>query len=268
MRLLCRKGLINDMADLDILKLLLVFASGLAAGFVNILAGGGSFLTLAALEMLGLPTAMANGTNRVAIAVESASAMAGFRSKGFRHWREALALAAPTLAGSLLGAYLVIDLPAQTFQRVLGVAMLGMLGSMLVEPRSWLRPRGAVLAGRRRWLTYAALFGVGVYGGAIQAGVGFMLIAALVLGAGLDLVRTAAYKAVIVGVFTLAALAVFVAGGQVNWLVGGVLALGNGLGGWIASRMAVERGERFVRVAMMVVLAILALRYLGLLPWL
>ncbi|MHB0857053.1 MAG: sulfite exporter TauE/SafE family protein [Anaerolineae bacterium] len=256
------------MIDLGWDRLLVVFIAGVVAGFVNILAGGGSFLTLAALDLAGLPVVMANGTNRVAIAVESATAIAGFRSRGLAQERGALELAVPTLLGAFLGAYLVIDLPSQVFQRILGVAMLGMLGSMLVEPRVWLRDREIVLAGKRRGLVYGALFLVGIYGGAIQAGVGFLLIAALVIGAGLDLVRTAAYKAVIVGVFTLAALVVFVAGGQVHWLVGAVLALGNGLGGWLSSRLAVDRGERFVRVAMMVVLAVLGLHYLGVLAWL
>jgi uncharacterized membrane protein YfcA len=229
------------------------------------MAGGGSFLTLAALELAGLPSAMANGTNRVAVFVGTAMAALGFKSKGVGDWKLSLQFAIPALFGAVLGAYLVIDLPKSVFHRILGVAMLVMLAILIVNPKRWLHGREVKLVGVRRIVGYVVFFFIGLYGGAIQAGVGFLLIASLVLVAGLDLVQTNSHKVFVVGVYTLFALAMFAIRGQINWVLGLVLAAGNGMGAWLTSRLAVERGERFVRIVLAVLLAVLSLRYLGIL---
>ena len=245
------------------LQMLAVLVSGLIAGFINTMAGGGSFLTLAALELAGLDIAMANGTNRVAVLVGTMMAALGFKSKGVSDWKLSLHFAIPALFGAVLGAYLVVDLPKTVFHRILGLAMLMMLAILIVNPKRWLQGRKVELVGKRRVVAYVVFFVVGIYGGAIQAGVGFLLIASLVLVAGLDLVKTNSHKVFIVGVYTLFALLMFALRGQVNWLLGLVLAVGNGTGAWLTSRLAVERGERFVRIVLAILLAILALRYLG-----
>jgi len=244
-------------------QLLVVLAAGLVAGFVNTMAGGGSFLTLIALDFAGLPLAVANGTNRVAILVQNIMAVLGFRSKGVSDWRLSLHFALPALVGAVLGAQFVGTLPEDVFKRVLGVAMLVMLAVLLINPKKWLAGREAEFTGRRRLIAYPVFLVVGFYGGAIQAGVGFLLIAALVLTAGLDLVRTNSHKVFIVGVYTAFAVVIFALRGQIDWLVGGVLAVGNGAGGWLASRLAVKGGERLVRIVLAVLLAVFALRYLG-----
>jgi hypothetical protein len=240
-----------------------ILAAGFVAGFVNALAGGGSFLSLAALEMAGLPAAMANGTNRVALVVESVLAFFGFRSKGISDLRQSIQFAIPALLGAIVGVYVVIELPTVIFHRALAVAMLVMLATIVLNPGRWLQHRQVELTRRRKLLAYPVFFAIGIYGGAIQAGVGFFLMAALVLVAGLDLVRTNSHKAVIVGVYTVFALGMFAMRGQVSWLVGLVLAVGNGSGAWIAGRLAAERGELVVRIVLGIALAALSLRYLG-----
>jgi uncharacterized membrane protein YfcA len=249
-----------------LLQIVVILVSGLIAGFVNTMAGGGSFLTLAALELAGLPGTMANGTNRVAILVQNIAAVLGFRSKGVSNIKLSLALALPTLLGAILGAYLVIDLPQQVFHRILGVAMLVMLAILVINPKQWLRGREVQFTPLRVAIAAVVFFVVGIYGGAIQAGVGFLLIASLVLVAGLDLVKTNSHKVFIVGIYTIFALGLFAFRGQVNWLLGLVLAAGNASGAWIASRLAVEKGERLVRIVLGVMLVVLAVRYLDLIP--
>jgi uncharacterized membrane protein YfcA len=101
-------------------------------------------------------------------------------------------------------------------------------------------------------------FAIGVYGGFIQAGVGIFLIAALVLGAGFELVGANAVKNLIVLVFTAAALVVFVVNDQVDWTLGALLAVGQGAGAWLAARMALRRGARFVRTVVVVIVALSA----------
>ncbi|MBC7234570.1 MAG: sulfite exporter TauE/SafE family protein [Chloroflexi bacterium] len=249
--------------EVTLLQIALILGSGVIAGFVNTIAGGGSFLTLAALEFAGLPILVANGTNRVAVEVQNIMAVAGFRSKGVSDFRQSLHFAVPALVGAILGAYFVTNLDKTIFYRIMGVAMLMMLAILILNPQKWLHGREVIFTPGRRILSYVVFLAIGFYGGAIQAGVGFLLIAALVLVAGLDLVRTNSHKVFIVGTYTLFALLTLALRGQVNWILGFVLAVGNGVGAWIAARMSVERGDRFVRVALGVILAVLSLRYLG-----
>jgi len=251
--------------QLTLVQIAAILAAGFVAGFVNALAGGGSFLSLAALELAGLSPALANGTNRVALVIESVLAFFGFRSKGISDLRQSVQFAIPALLGAIVGAYIVIELPTVIFHRALAVAMLIMLVTIVFNPGRWLQQRQVAMTPRRRLLAYPVFFLIGVYGGAIQAGVGFFLMAALVLLAGLDLVRTNSHKAVIVGVYTFFALGMFAWRGQVHWALGLVLAVGNGSGAWIAGRLAAERGERMVRLVLGAVLTLLALRYLGIL---
>lgn len=252
--------------SITLLQSVVVLAAGLLAGFINTMAGGGSFITLVALEFAGLPSAMANGTNRVAIEVGAIMSALGFRSKGISDFRLGLHFAIPALLGAILGAYVVIDLPESIFHRVLAVAMLFMLATLVFDPKKWLRNRQIKLTPARRLLIYPAFLAIGFYGGAIQAGVGFFLMAALVLLAGLDLVRTNSQKVFIVAVYTVVALALFALNGQVHWILGLILSMGNGVGGWVASRLAAAKGEKIVRVILGIMLAVMAVRYLDIIP--
>ena len=243
-----------------------VMAAGLLAGYVNTMAGGGSFITLIALDLAGLPAMTANGTNRIAIEVQSILGILGFKSKGMADWKLSLHFAIPALLGAIVGAFVVIDLPDAIFHRVLGAAMLFMLAVMIFNPKRWLRARHVEMTPRRRLLAYLVFFLVGIYGGAIQAGVGFLLMFALVAVGGMDLVRTNSHKVFIVGIYTLAALVMFVAAGHVNLLYGAMMGAGDGLGAWIASRLSVEKGEKVVRPVLMIMLGVMAVRYLGIIP--
>lgn len=252
--------------DISLLQIGAILGAGLVAGFINTMAGGGSFLTLAALELAGLPSAMANGTNRVAIEIQNIMAVMGFRSKGISNFKLSLHFAVPALLGAIAGAYLVIDLPTVVFHRIMAAAMIMMLVILVINPKRWLQGRNVEFAGRRRLLAYLVFFAIGLYGGAIQAGVGFLLIAALVLVAGLNLVHTNSHKVFIVGTYTLFALFMFALRGQVNWILGLVLSIGNGAGAWIASRLAAEKGEKVVRVVLGIALVVLSIRYLDIIP--
>jgi len=246
-------------------QLVAVLLSGLAAGFINVLAGGGSFLTLAALDFAGLDIAVANATNRVAVEVGAVTSTLGFRSKGVCDFRFAAVLALPGLLGSLVGALIASRLPGDVFKRLVGVAMVFMLVTLIFHGERWIKKADTALSRKRRVWTLVFFF-IGIYGGAIQAGVGFLLTAALVLLAGQDLVRTAFFKVFTVGVYTLGALAMFALQGQVNWLMGAVLSVGNGLGAWLTSRLAVAKGEGLIRWVLIIMLAVLSVRYLGLIP--
>ena len=237
----------------------LLLAGGLLAGIVNTLAGGGSMLTVPLLVLVGLPGTVANGSNRVGILLQNATAAWRFRAQGVPGVRDALRVLVPVGLGSAIGAFGVAQLADATFERVFGVAML-----LLLLPT--LRPPGSH-SDRRPWsptTTFLVFLAIGVYGGSLQAGVGLVLVAAL-SRAGFDLVRANSIKVVVVFVLTLVAVPVFVAEGQVAWLPAGVLALGFAAGGELGARLAVRGGERLIRPVLALAVLALAGRMLGLL---
>ncbi|MCA9925771.1 MAG: sulfite exporter TauE/SafE family protein [Anaerolineales bacterium] len=242
-----------------------VLAAGFGAGFINTLAGSGSLITLPLLIFLGLPATVANGTNRVGVLLQTAVATNSFHKQKMLDIRGGLMLAAPAIVGSLIGAQIAVNLNEEMMRRVIGVLMVIMLIVILVRPKRWLEGRPEALTERPGWQQIVVFFAIGIYGGFIQAGVGIFLLAGLVLSVGYDLVRANAVKTLIIFCFTIAALVVFVLNDQVHWGVGIILAIGNAFGGWVAARMAVKRGARFVRWLLIAVVIVSALNFLGIL---
>lgn len=241
-----------------------VIAAGFLAGFINTLAGSGSLVTLPLLIFIGLPANVANGTNRIAILLQNVVGVSSFRQQKILDVRRGLMLAAPAVIGSIIGAQIAVNLDEEAMRRVIGAMMVVMLVVIIVRPNRWLEGRPEALMQYPSWIQLVTFFGIGVYGGFIQAGVGVFLLAGLVIGAGYDLVRANAVKVLIVLCYTAFALIVFVINDQVELSVGLVLAVGNMSGAWVASRMAVKRGAGFVRWLLIGVVIVSAFMLLGL----
>jgi hypothetical protein len=245
----------------DITQWIVLAVGGLVAGVVNTLAGGGSLLTVPLLVFLGLPATTANGTNRIGVLFQNAVSTYRFRRAGLDGIREALPVLLPVLAGALLGAMAASRVSAEIFRQIFGVAMIALLIPMLRPPRA--RPPDAEHP-PRSWLANTLIFfGIGVYGGAIQAGVGLFMIAALARS-GLDLVRANAIKVVVIGALTLVAVPVFIAHDQVDWPLAMALVVGFALGGEIGARAAVRGGERLIKPVLVMAVVAMAGRMLGL----
>lgn len=244
-----------------------VVMAGFAAGYINALAGSGSLITLGLLTFLGVPATIANGSNRVGVLIGAISSTASFEKQKVMDWRGGLMLAAPAVVGSLIGAQIAADLNDAIMDKVIGAVMVLMLGVILFRPKRWLEGTNLQFTDRPSLTQIVIFFLIGIYGGFIQAGVGIFLLSGLVLSAGYNLVRANAVKTLIVLVFTLFALFIFIANGQVNWLIGIALAIGNAAGGWFAARMAVERGATFVRFVLIAVVILSALNLLGVFGW-
>ncbi|MCC6201616.1 MAG: sulfite exporter TauE/SafE family protein [Gammaproteobacteria bacterium] len=240
-----------DLANLWHVALL--FAAGIACGFLNVTAGGGSLITVPVLLFLGLPGPVANGTNRIAILAQNISAMIAFCRSGHAEFRLSLTLALATLPGSILGALAGTELEGVWFNRVVAAVMSVSLLAMATErrtPRS--APAAAVapvegLSRRRWWLGHAGMFLVGVWGGFIQIAVGLLMMPILHRVMGLSLVQTNMHKVFIILVYTCVALAIFAARVEIAWLVGLGLAAGNVVGGWLGARATIVHGERAIR---------------------
>lgn len=233
---------------MDALLYAALVAAGVAAGFLNTLAGGGSMLTLPVLMLLGLPADVANGTNRLSVVTQSTAGLLGFRRRGKLDEKALAPVVAPTVAGALLGAMAAAHMPAHLLEYVLLGTMMAMAVLMAVFPGAVTAPPDAPPPrGWRRLAGVAGLFAAGLYGGFVQAGVGFLLLAALGGILRYDLVRANALKLACVAVFGVAALAVFVVAGQVAWLPAAVLAVATVAGSQLGVRFAVGVPQRVLR---------------------
>lgn len=248
---------------MHILVLALILVGGFVAGIVNTLAGGGSLITLPLLIFSGLPASVANGTNRVAIVLQNVGGLAGFRKHGLRVGREAWILLIPSMAGAILGARLAINLDEATMRRAIAVLLVAMLVPILRSAKPGAKKAPASLS--FPWWVWPAYFVVGVYGGFLQAGVGFLYLALLAGAQGLDLVRANLIKVFLILAYSVVALALFAAEGKVAPVQGLVLAAGNMAGGWVGAHMAVRRGERLIRAILIVAVLASAVKLTGLL---
>lgn len=231
----------------------LLIAAGFIAGIVNTIAGGGSFLTLPALMWVcGMDAKIANGTNRIAILLSSASAAATFHRHGHLDKRLALRLAIPTLLGVPIGALLAIHLPPDAFRPVFGILFLMMAVVLILNPKR-LTEKTELLP-QARYFISPIFFCIGVYVGFIQAGMGILLLMSMSLVRSGDLVGANAVKNLIGFSVTFAAMSFYVFYGQVSWLPGLLMAAGNVLGGIVGARLAIRRGNKLVMTLLVAVM--------------
>ncbi len=248
------------------MEYLLLFGVGLVAGAINVVAGGGSFLTVPIMIFLGLPATVANGTNRVAILVQNVGAVAGFARHKLveRSWLFRAAL--PALFGAVLGSWLAVVMGDRAFEKVLATLMVVVTLWTVWDPVGKTRQTetlGEAFGAGGRWALALGFFLVGVYGGLIQAGIGFLILTLTTLG-GLNLVRGNALKVLLILVFTPLSLAIFAATGNVDWGMGAALAAGTFLGGLAGVRITVTKGHAWIkRVVLVMVLVFAAKLWMG-----
>jgi uncharacterized membrane protein YfcA len=240
------------------LQAVLLLFGGLAAGFINTLAGGGSAITIPIMtEIVGV--SVANGTNRIAILLANASALSGFQKGGAVPWHRLGRLIPPTVLGAAFGAWAATQVSGDVMKRVFAFVIVLVAASVLLRPSRWVEGHERDIGEPWRSLIF---FGIGFYGGFVQAGVGFLLLGGLVLGSGMDLVSGNAAKVVLILAYTPVALFFFASASQVDIQVGLVLSIGQVTGAWIAARLAVLKGAAWVRWVLVVAAIVAALRML------
>jgi uncharacterized membrane protein YfcA len=170
-------------------------------------------------------------------------------------------LAIPAVLGAIPGAMLAADLDAMLMKKVIAFTLILMFGIILVDPKKW----DHKMIGNPpvpHWWHYILFFFIGMYGGFIQVGIGFVLLAGLVLTSGYDLVRGNAVKKWIILLYTPLALGVFLYNGQVDIKAGLLLAVGNMLGAIVGARFAVSWGPKAVKYFLLVALVGVSLKLL------
>lgn len=244
---------------MDIWQYLLLMSIGVAAGFLNVMAGGGSLLTVPVMVFMGIPGPVANGTNRIAILVQNITAIVTFFRHGYADFKLSVTLALCAMPGALVGALAGTELDGVWFNRALALIMLGVMLIMAFDRKPADTPAISPSPQRLLW-GHVLMIGVGFYGGFIQLGVGFLIMPVLHRVMGLDLVRVNMHKVFVIACYTLVALVVFALRVEMLWLLGLLLAAGYSCGAWLAVHTTLRQGERAIKIVLNVVLTVFILK--------
>ncbi len=238
----------------------LLITVGVIAGFLNVLAGGGSLLTVPVMIFLGMPGPVANGTNRIAILAQNVSATVAFFKKGLSDFKLSLTLSACAIPGAIVGAFVGVQLDGVWFNHILALIMLGIMLIMYLDKNRSAQTEYREPSRARLILGHIMMVGVGFWGGFIQIGGGFIIMPLLNRVIGLDLVRTNMHKVFIVAVYSIAALAVFASQVQIMWAAGAALAVGTSIGGYMGAHFSVIKGEKLIRRVLNIVLVLFIIK--------
>jgi uncharacterized protein len=241
----------------------LLVIAGVIAGWVNTLAGGGSLLTVPALMWYGLPADVANGTSRVAVLVQGATAVYAFFREGKLESTLLWPIALPSVFGAALGAFAATLIPNQVLTPIIIATLVIMAATMFLQAKSFAPPEGAqAVDPRARPSALLALFAAGFYGGFLQAGVGFLLLFVFARQLNIDLVRGNGLKVAVIFAYSLVVVLIFAARARVAIWSGSLLALGQMVGAILGVRFTVRMGQAAVQRVLFVVIVLLAVALL------
>ncbi|MDC0132667.1 sulfite exporter TauE/SafE family protein [Flavobacteriaceae bacterium] len=244
----------------EYIQAVILIVVGFFAGVINTLAGGGSLFTLPVLIFLGLPPNIANGTNRIAIVIQSLSGALGYKSKGISNFPFNIYLGISASIGAVIGAQIAIDLDGRLFNRILAIILIVVGGLIIMNAKNLTHKLPERLTGKYLLFGIIGFFFIGIYGGFINAGIGIVIMLFLNRINRLSLVKTNASKTAIVFIYSSLALAVFAFNDAINWKLGLLMALGTSVGAWWASRWSVKKGDQVIRWAMLITIGIMAVK--------
>ncbi|MDH5517433.1 MAG: sulfite exporter TauE/SafE family protein [Gammaproteobacteria bacterium] len=246
---------------MELWQIILLMFIGIFAGWLNVMAGGGSLFTVPAMLFMEIPAPVANGTNRIAILAQNTTAVYTFYRKGFSDFKLGLSLSLAASVGALGGAFVGVELQGVWFDRVLALVMIVVMIIMASGKSS--SPHVADNGPAKNLLLgHICMVGAGFWGGFIQIGVGFILMPILHRVMGFNLVRVNMYKVLVVLSYTVVALAVFASQLELMWWAGLGLAVGNSIGGWYGAHTTVHKGESWIKVVMYVALSAMIIKLL------
>ncbi|WP_078120733.1 sulfite exporter TauE/SafE family protein [Thiosocius teredinicola] len=246
---------------MEIWQILILALVGILAGWLNVMAGGGSLLTVPIMLFMGIPGPVANGTNRIAILAQNVTAVTTFKRRGYADFKLGLSLAAAAALGALGGASVGVKLQGEWFDRVVALVMIAVL-ILMATGHDKVKPTDTAQQPKNLVWGHVLMIGAGFWGGFIQIGVGFILMPILHKVMGLDLVRVNMHKVFIVLVYTVIALAVFASQLELLWWTGLGLAVGNSIGGWLGAHTTISHGETLIRRVLYVALSAFIIKLL------
>ncbi|MGK2939827.1 MAG: sulfite exporter TauE/SafE family protein [Solirubrobacteraceae bacterium] len=242
------------MTELSLLEAIAIILAGAGAGMINTVVGSGTLITFPVLLSVGYPPVTANVSNNVGLVPGSVSGVIGYRRELENQWRRVARLAVASTAGGLLGAVLLLTLPASAFEAIVPVFIVVALVLIIFQPRigPWLATRRppsehagpALLAG---------VFVAGIYGGYFGAAQGILLLALLGMALPDDLHRINAFKNVLAGLVNFVATIVFVFAADIAWLAVVLIAVGAVVGGQFGAKYGRRLSPTTLRVVIVIV---------------
>jgi hypothetical protein len=234
---------------------IVVFVAGIAAGGINTVVGSGTLITFPILLGVGLPPVVANVSNTVGLFPGSFVGAYGYRAELTGQRDRAIVLGTASVLGAIIGAVLLLVLPADAFNAV--VPVLIAIGLLLVifgrKLTAWLISRGRETTERTTVWLWLATFGTGIYGGYFGAAQGIIMIGLFGLMLTETLQRTNALKNILTGLVNLVAAVVFVITTHVNWTAAILIAVGSAIGGLIGARVGRRLSPTVLRGIIVVV---------------
>ena len=243
---------------MEILPSLAVLAVGVVVGFINIVSAGGSMLTLPLLIFFGLPSTVANGTNRIAILFQNGFALYQFQKKGHLNWRLSLLLAIPTTIASIYGAQIAVDIADSTFDSLLATFMIIFAVLLIIKPQRYIKgkfnPKVSIV------LLFAAFILIGIYGGALQAGVGFFIsLTLLMLVPKIPMAEMHGIKTLVIMIYISVSTFVFIFNDLIHWQFAIALSIGSAIGGSIGGRYASILPDKLLERILIIAIVFFAL---------
>ncbi|WP_342387863.1 sulfite exporter TauE/SafE family protein [Salinicoccus bachuensis] len=222
---------------MEIVSLIAILAVGIVVGFINIVSAGGSMLTLPMLIFFGLPSNVANGTNRIAILFQNGFALYQFHKNGHLNWRFGLLLAIPTTIASIYGARIAVNIADDTFDTLLATFMVIFAVLLIIKPQRYIKgkfnPKISIP------LLAVAFILIGIYGGALQAGVGFFIsLTLLMLIPRIPMSEMHGIKTLVIAIYISISTFVFIFNDLISWKFAIALSIGSAIGGSIGGRYA------------------------------
>ena len=243
----------------DILILILLAVAGAFAGFVDSIVGGGGLISVPAMLLTNLPPSMALGSNRLSSIFGAVSASITFLRNHMVDFSLVRKLLPFTFIGSMIGTLAVVSLPPLYVKPII-IILLVCVTLFVVFKKDWGEVnRTSAVAGKALYICMAFALGIGVYDGFIGPGTGTFLIMGFIF-TGFDFLHASANAKVLNFTSNVASLLVFLYLGHVNIKYGLATGVGQIIGAYLGSHLAIAKGSSLVRVVFLSVTTVMLLK--------
>lgn len=240
--------------------ILILMLVAMVAGFIDAIAGGGGLITLPALLLSGLSPVQALATNKLQSSAGSFSATMAFFRQGLINWRHSKWVFFAALTGGMIGALLATRLPATFLQIVVPILLLCVATYFVLSPNLDGKEKRAKISRTLFLLTFVPL--IGFYDGIFGPGTGSFFMVAFVLMLGSTLVDAIAETKLANFASNIGSLLIFAFSGEMQILVGLLMAVGAFVGAQLGARFAVKYGGRVIRPLLIVMSVAMAIKLL------
>lgn len=247
------------MNELNCTELTALSLAGIFAGFINVVAGGGSLITLPLMIFFGLPPLVANGTNRIGIIAQNIVAVSNFSRKGIFIYPFSWYAGGIAIIGSVIGSYLALEMDDQLFNRILSIVMVATGVAILLNNKNT-AAISSVPVVKNQAVSLFFFFFIGIYGGFIHVGIGFLMILILSRINQLTLRYANSIKVFVALLFSISSIIVFILNGAINWKVGFALAIGTSFGGYLGSHFTMKKSEKWIKLILILAIGVMAVK--------